>query len=52
MNLFGIRSYSRGAKSEILLPLSHLSVQNMVFAPSPTSEIKALEKKAQTLLGT
>ena len=49
--LFGISSYNRSAKSEIL-PRSHLYVQNMVFAPSPTSEIKALEKKARALLGT
>lgn len=38
-----------GAISAILLPLIHLSVQNRILAPLPTSEISTTEKKALTL---
>jgi hypothetical protein len=49
--LLGIELYRLGAMSEILVPCSHLSSQN-VFDPSPTSEIRAIEKKALALFGT
>jgi hypothetical protein len=49
---FRIVSCNLGAMSIILFPWSHLSVQNMVFEPSPTSETKTAEKKARALPGT
>jgi hypothetical protein len=49
--LFGIELYRSGAMSEILVSCSHLSSQNKVFDPSPTLEIRAIEKKALALYG-
>jgi hypothetical protein len=44
---FRIAWSNLGAKSEILLPFIHLFVQNKVLFPSPTSEIKLLQRKIE-----
>jgi len=50
--LYGITAKSRGARSLMQCPWSHLSVQNKVFLPLPTSEIIAIEQSFWTWTGT
>ena len=50
--LLGTKAKTWGARSAILWPWIHLSVENKVAAPLPTTEMTATEKKAWTQLWT